>query len=113
MIFKFRYTRLQIDLIDELIAHKIKFKVKRDKSIELSAKWLNKFEEIVAQMINDRFSYPIFEQWNPKWDFTKYIHVLADHNIPFVVEQWDSEIRIITEDCDTFEIFGINKLLFS
>lgn len=110
MKFKYKNKNLQNDLVSHLKKRKnLKFRIKRDKTIESANKWKPYIENLTAQIANEILSNPIIEEWDMRDDYIYYIHKLAEHNILFLIEQWDEQIKIVTQDRDTEQIFEIKQ----
>ena len=113
MKFRYRNNNLQNNLLDYLKSQiNIKYRIRADRSIEFAKKWGEEIIEIAVHIANDIFVLPVIETWNMQNDYILYIHKLAEQNVQFVIEQWDEQIKIVTEDCDTEQIFEIKRQLF-
>jgi hypothetical protein len=117
MRFRYRYDRLQENLIRRLQNTDMKFRIRFDRSIEFAEKWYPEIDDVVNELRFELFQEPVIRFWEDQMDIAKILHKLADKNIPFVIENHNGIDWIVYEKADT-EAFnqietdiGINRIL--
>ncbi len=111
MKFRFTYDGYQEVFIQIIQSTDIIHRVRKDKTIEYSAKWHNKIDDVLIEFRFDILNDPVVHHEVNEDTYLQYIHKLAEKNIPFIIEKHDAEIRIVTDTSDTLAKNGILREL--
>ena len=107
MRFRYRYDRLQEELIKRLAESNVKLRIRADRSVEFAKKWHPAIEDEVSDIRFDIFQKPVIRIWEESIEISEILHRLADKNIPFIVENQNGTEWIIHEEADNGTIFQI------
>ncbi len=116
MKFRYRYDKLQEKLISILKTTDVKFRIRKDRTIEFAKKWYPDIDDEVNKLRFAIFEKPVIYQWSVENNISKMLHHLAEKNIPFIVENHDGIDYIIYDEMDVEDIvqfeneMGINKI---
>ena len=91
---------IQNTLITLVEKRKIPHRVRANKRIETSKKWIHTIEDLCTDISFDLFEKPAFLRYGKGPNYKEYIYELADHNIPFFTFVIDDEYTIITSESD-------------
>jgi hypothetical protein len=98
--FRYRYDRLQEELIKRLVETDVKLRIRADRSLEFAQKWYPDVEAAANEIRFEIFEKPIIRYWEESIDISEILHKLADLNIPFVIENHDGTDWIIYDESD-------------
>ncbi len=104
MKFRYRYYILQEDLISILQDTEVKFRIKKDRTIEFAEKWYQRIHDEINEIRFEIFNKPCITEWDEEENISKMLHKLAEKNIPFIVENHNGLEFIIYDYIDSREI---------
>ncbi len=114
--FRYRYDRLQEELIQRLAETDVKMRIKADRTIEFAEKWYPDVDEKVNDIRFDIFERPLVRRWVESMDISEILHQFADRNIPFVIENHNGTEWIVYEAADVETVcqiecdLGLNRI---
>ncbi|MCB9482345.1 MAG: hypothetical protein H6680_11080, partial [Desulfobacteraceae bacterium] len=117
MLFKYRNKNLQKKIISLLEETDVKFRIKKDKSIEFAKKWYPEVYHQAAEIRYLIFNNPVSYEWRHEIDINKMLHLLAERNVFFIIEKHDETIYLIFDEIDGDDInevdeeLGLNKII--
>jgi len=107
MRFRYRYDRLQEELIKGLADTDVKMRIRADRTIEFAKKWYPAVEAKVGDLRFEIFQEPVIRIWETSIDISGFLHKLAEKNIPFIIENHNGTEWIVHEDADVETVFQI------
>lgn len=111
MKFRYRYDKLQEKLISVLHETEIKFRIRKDRTIEFAKKWYPDIDYELNEIRFDIFNKPVIYSLDQSIDIIPILHKLAEMNIPFIVENHDGEEKLIYDEMDVDKIVNIEREL--
>ena len=111
MRFKYRYSKLQEKLITILEDTDVKFRIRKDRTIEFAKKWYPDVYREANEIRFQIFKKPVIYQWSGERNINEMLHILAERNIPFIVENHDDCEFIIYDEIDVDDIVQIENEL--
>jgi hypothetical protein len=118
MKFRYRYSKLQEKLISKLKETNVKFRIRRDRTVEFAKKCYPDIDVEVNEMRFQIFEKPVIYKWSSERNINDMLHLLAEKNIPFLVENYDDTEFIIYNEIDVDDIvkieneLGINQIVY-
>lgn len=111
MKFRYRYDKLQEELILIIKNTDIKFRIRKDRTIEFAKKWYTYIDNEANELRFDFFENPVIYRWSVENNINEMLHHLAEKNIPFIIENHDGIDFIIYDESDISDIIQIiNKM---
>lgn len=111
MRFKYRYIKLQEEFISILRKTEVKFRVRKDRTIEFAKKWYPEIDDEANEIRFQLFRKPVIYQWSGERNINDILHLLAERNIPFIVENHDDTEFLIYDEIDVEDIVEIESEL--
>ena len=114
--FRYRYDRLQEELIKRLADTDVKMRIRADRSIEFAEKWYPSVDSELSDLRFEMFEGPVCRIWEESIEISKILHKLADKNIPFIVENHNGREWIVYEEADVETVvqiefdLGLNRI---
>ena len=105
MKFKFKYYRLQDQLIDRIKDSGIPCRIKKDKTIEYARKHKDEIDDLICDIRFSLFERPASRIWNDDIDKKHLVDKFVESNIPYFEEDHDGVTWFLYNYCDS-EIIG-------
>lgn len=107
--FRYRYDRLQEELIKRLADTDVKMRIRANRSIEFAKKWYPTVDDHISGLRFENFHEPVIRIWNEPIEISENLYRMVDKNIPFIIEKHDDTEWIVYEKADVETVVQIES----